>query len=56
MAKEEVKKEEKTVKIEDMVTVIGTEKAKFIPTGAKKVIHRIQAERLEKLGYVKFEK
>ena len=50
MAKEE--KKEIEVKISDMVEVIGTEKAKYIRTGRKTKLHKIQAERLAKLGFV----
>ena len=51
MAEKEAKKEIE-VKISDMIEVVGTAKAKFIRTGRKTELHRVQAERLAKLGYV----
>lgn len=55
MAKEE-NKEVKDVKIDDLVMCEGTEKAKYIQTGRKVKLHKVQAERLEKMGYVKIVK
>ena len=51
MAEKEAKKGIE-VKISDIVEVVGTEKAKYIRTGRKTKLHRLQAERLAKLGYV----
>lgn len=52
MATEKKDVVEKEVKKNDLVKVRATEKAKYIKTGRVTELHKVQAEKLAKLGYV----